>query len=258
LILRRLTEHFRDQNWFAVGVDFVIVVVGVFIGIQVANWNDELADRRREHEILLNIIDDIRNDRAELASGIGFAERTIDAANYALAAAGLGPVQSITMPLEDIPQLYGYYFSVEEAAEPSAEVSTRLWSLSVVRYYPTQSNAALEALTTAGDLALIKNAELVRALQLYRMLWQGLEQSQESTYRPFRERAVFVGQEFGLSPFTEMDLGKYVALIADNPKLASALRTLLEYTVIHKSQLEAIDNKAAELLDLLEAGSDGR
>jgi hypothetical protein len=28
------------QNWFAVGVDFVIVVVGVYIGIEVANWND--------------------------------------------------------------------------------------------------------------------------------------------------------------------------------------------------------------------------
>jgi hypothetical protein len=28
MILRRVTEHVRDQNWFAVGIDFVIVVVG--------------------------------------------------------------------------------------------------------------------------------------------------------------------------------------------------------------------------------------
>ena len=40
MLLRRITKHIKDQNWFAVGVDFVIVVVGVFIGIQVANWND--------------------------------------------------------------------------------------------------------------------------------------------------------------------------------------------------------------------------
>jgi hypothetical protein len=33
-------EHVNAQNWFAVGVDFVIVVVGVYIGIEVANWND--------------------------------------------------------------------------------------------------------------------------------------------------------------------------------------------------------------------------
>jgi len=40
MILRSLTKHVRDQNWFAVGIDFVIVIVGVFIGIQVANWNE--------------------------------------------------------------------------------------------------------------------------------------------------------------------------------------------------------------------------
>lgn len=41
MILRSITRHVRDQNWFAVGLDFFIVVIGVFIGIQVANWNEE-------------------------------------------------------------------------------------------------------------------------------------------------------------------------------------------------------------------------
>ena len=41
MILRSVTKHIKDQNWFAVGLDFLIVVVGVFIGIQVANWNEE-------------------------------------------------------------------------------------------------------------------------------------------------------------------------------------------------------------------------
>ncbi len=40
MLLRRVMEHVSAQNWFAVGVDFVIVVVGVYIGIEVANWND--------------------------------------------------------------------------------------------------------------------------------------------------------------------------------------------------------------------------
>ena len=256
MLLRRVMENVKSENWFAVGVDFVIVVVGVFIGIQVANWNEELSERKREREILRNITDDVRNDRLELASGKAFALHTIAAANYALAAAGLEPVRSITMPLEDIPQLSGFYFSVPQPAEMAEDESRRLWSLSVVRYYPTQSNAALEALTAAGDLSLIRNAELVRELQLYRQLWQGLEQSHESTYRPFRERAVYVGQEFGLSPFTEMDQGEYAALLASNPELASALRTLLEYTVLQNSQMEALDNKAAELLRLLEGEVD--
>ena len=40
MLLRRVTEHIKAQNWFAVCIDFVIVVVGVVIGIEVANWND--------------------------------------------------------------------------------------------------------------------------------------------------------------------------------------------------------------------------
>lgn len=40
MLLRRVMKHVNAHNWFAVGVDFVIVVVGVVIGIEVANWND--------------------------------------------------------------------------------------------------------------------------------------------------------------------------------------------------------------------------
>lgn len=40
MILRRLSKHVKDQNWFAVVLDFVIVVAGVFVGLQVSNWND--------------------------------------------------------------------------------------------------------------------------------------------------------------------------------------------------------------------------
>lgn len=47
MILRRLVAHFRRQEWTAIGIDFVIVVVGVFVGIQVSNWNTERETNRR-------------------------------------------------------------------------------------------------------------------------------------------------------------------------------------------------------------------
>ena len=56
MLLRRITIHVKDQNWTAVALDFVIVVVGVFIGIQVANWNDARAERSQEREIVLQLI----------------------------------------------------------------------------------------------------------------------------------------------------------------------------------------------------------
>lgn len=45
MLLRRLMQHVKGQNWIAVGLDFVIVVVGVFIGLQVNNLNQARLER---------------------------------------------------------------------------------------------------------------------------------------------------------------------------------------------------------------------
>ncbi len=38
--IRRISKHLKDQNWLAVFLDFGIVVAGVFLGIQLGNWNE--------------------------------------------------------------------------------------------------------------------------------------------------------------------------------------------------------------------------
>ena len=71
MLLRRVIKHVKEQNWTAVALDFCIVVVGVFIGIQVANWNADRAQREVEkryasylhEEISANI--EYFNDRVE-------------------------------------------------------------------------------------------------------------------------------------------------------------------------------------------------
>ena len=47
MILRRVIHHAKKQEWTAIAIDLVIVVVGVFIGIQVSNWNADRADNIR-------------------------------------------------------------------------------------------------------------------------------------------------------------------------------------------------------------------
>lgn len=59
MLLRRVTQHFETQNWTAIGIDFVIVVVGVFIGIQVSNWNEERESQNSERAFVEAIRDDI-------------------------------------------------------------------------------------------------------------------------------------------------------------------------------------------------------
>ena len=52
MILRRISENVRSQNWFAVAVEFVIVVVGVFMGLQVQDWNEARKARIEEQGLL--------------------------------------------------------------------------------------------------------------------------------------------------------------------------------------------------------------
>ena len=59
MLLRRITKHVTEQNWFAVFIDFLIVVVGVFIGIQVANWNDGLKAKQAERLYVERMHEDI-------------------------------------------------------------------------------------------------------------------------------------------------------------------------------------------------------
>jgi hypothetical protein len=48
MILSRISKAIREQNWFAVVLEFVIVIAGVVIGFQVSQWaNERAAEVRR-------------------------------------------------------------------------------------------------------------------------------------------------------------------------------------------------------------------
>jgi hypothetical protein len=53
MILHRLTENLRVQNWTAITIEFVLVIAGVFLGITAANWNEQ-RQARDETELLLS------------------------------------------------------------------------------------------------------------------------------------------------------------------------------------------------------------
>lgn len=62
MLLRRITNHVKEQNWFAVGIDFVIVVIGVFIGIQVANWNDAREQKRLHDDAFERVVGEMHTN----------------------------------------------------------------------------------------------------------------------------------------------------------------------------------------------------
>ncbi|MGJ8680463.1 DUF6090 family protein [Paraglaciecola sp.] len=72
MLLRSVTKHVKEQNWFAVFIDLAIVVVGVFIGIQVSNWNQTLAGEHQAKVLLNRLSADVKNDQDALKSELDY------------------------------------------------------------------------------------------------------------------------------------------------------------------------------------------
>jgi hypothetical protein len=61
MILQKLADGIRQQNWFTVVLEIMIVVVGIFIGLQVDGWSELRQDRRDEQHYLIRLHDEILN-----------------------------------------------------------------------------------------------------------------------------------------------------------------------------------------------------
>lgn len=72
MVIRRIREHVATHNWFAVGIDLAIVVVGVFLGIQASNWNAARIERDEVRAYRTQIIDDLAANEQELVERIHY------------------------------------------------------------------------------------------------------------------------------------------------------------------------------------------
>ncbi len=85
MLLRRVIEHVKAQNWIAVGLDFVIVVVGVFIGIQVSNLNAARQTRELSNEFAERLTADLEVEAWQYAYLVEYYDDVLANADRTLA-----------------------------------------------------------------------------------------------------------------------------------------------------------------------------
>ena len=66
MIIRRIREHTAHHNWFAVGIDLLIVVIGVFLGMQASTWNEARVERQLGESYRARLIEDLRTNESDL------------------------------------------------------------------------------------------------------------------------------------------------------------------------------------------------
>ena len=144
MLLRRFIEHVRKQEWTAIAIDFVIVVVGVFIGIQVANWNEARVDHARATSYLQRIQNDLAADLNNYSDRIHFWAAVSDYGRDGLSYADTGRRGDKTQW-----ELLLAFFQASQVAEFVTTGTT------------------YEELKSAGELGLITNIDLRNALGTY-------------------------------------------------------------------------------------------
>lgn len=182
MILRGLAKNLKEQNWMAIGIEFVLLIAGVFLGIQVANWNDERRDLIREKAYLEDVA-------AELDKSIQSIEHSIKRSQERIALNEL-LIQAAADPVVVRAEPGRFIYAITRGG----------WTFS-----PTVSGNAFEAMKASGNLGIFRDRKLLRDLMaLYSGVqgstqwsqWNALNQSEYSR----RAAGILTAQEMMLAP----------------------------------------------------------
>jgi hypothetical protein len=77
MILRRFSKHVTDQNWFAVGLDVLVVITGIFIGMQITEWNETRKSKEVTQSYYMRLLKDLRTEEALRSGRINYLDETI-------------------------------------------------------------------------------------------------------------------------------------------------------------------------------------
>ena len=135
--LRTIAVRIRQHDWLAVAIELLVVVAGVFIALQVSNWNDDRKEAARGREYLQRLHDDMVQDVANLDTISGFWTRVRDYGDGAVAYAE----QGVLVDGSAWKTLLAYY------------QASQLWPY-------RKPDITFQEIQSSGDLRLIRNATL--------------------------------------------------------------------------------------------------
>ena len=85
MIFKRAAARLRAQDWAAIAIELAIVIIGVFIGMQVSNWNQNRLEKRETQQILARLKPELENVLKNSASARAYYRITRAYADRALA-----------------------------------------------------------------------------------------------------------------------------------------------------------------------------
>ena len=210
MILARLSRAVREQNWFAVVLEFVIVIAGVVIGFQITAWNAERTARIQEAVILANLEEDFQTLVSDIDEVI---ERTFAIARNATVV--VEAIDSGVVPDDRIDQFEEGLISL-------------VWAAQV-----PQSPSTLQELVSSGGLSRLSDADLRAALARFMERYEAVDgmanQLVEARFNNAQRAPLPVSLEPGSVADLERARESGAFLSSDDYRAAQGIRSSLEH-----------------------------
>ena len=153
MLINRIVNRFRAQDWVALCSELIIVVVGIFIAIQVDSWWKHRDELQQEQQYITRLLEDIERDESAINHAISLATHRLSLSDLLIAAA-VDPEIVVRRPAE-------FTVAVHQSA---------------FTYTPSLNSDTFEELRATGGLSLLRNAELKSALFEYYRYDESLRQ----------------------------------------------------------------------------------
>jgi hypothetical protein len=242
MLPRRISQHVKDQNWFAIVIEFLVVVLGIFIGLQVTDWNQSRLDRVAEGRFLKAL----QTDLGVTAENINATKQNLDVLRSSLVKlAEMGDQGIADHSPEELDQL----------------VADGLWDLAVLKvqmdaYQELKSSAGTQLIgSEALRLELSRwNADVARYLQaendLMQVQFRNLDNYLADHY-PMRRFSRVFGNAAGLpdaDPDTQTNYDEFIG------QQQTQSRVTMKYISVSntRSFLLVLDTRIAELQKLVD------
>lgn len=160
MIIRTLINHLKTQNWLAAGVDLIIVIAGIFLGLQANEWNEQRRAEEQEVIYLERLLVNLENDELQWNRNKASALNSIEQIDFLISA--LGNEDILRANPKD------FVFSIRQAA----------WSSQFV-----PDDTAWSELQATGRALLISSPPLRREIAQYYGNFERASNQWNSIYR---------------------------------------------------------------------------
>ncbi|MGJ8679464.1 hypothetical protein [Paraglaciecola sp.] len=78
MIFTKFTRNVKAQNWLGVVLDFLVVVIGIFVGLQAADWNQSRLDKEEEKYHLQFLYEELVQNEKDYLEELKGIQGTLD------------------------------------------------------------------------------------------------------------------------------------------------------------------------------------